>query len=359
MEPMSARTASSVGHISARGGASAAGTARPAAGAASAPLNQHAIDAAARLGHAVADELSQAVSTSKEVIALATMTLFSGGHLLLEDVPGVGKTTLARAMAAAVQARVTRVQFTSDMLPSDLTGVSIYDPSTTSFSFHPGPLFSDVVIADEINRANPKTQAALLEAMEEQRISVDGTTYELPDPYLVMATQNPIDMEGTYPLPEAQLDRFMVRLSLGYPTPEAERALVARASGTDSAAAVTPVCSTEDVRRVRALAAQVRVTDEVAAYTVELLSATRHAPEIRLGASPRAGLALLAIARTSALFDGRTAVFPGDVRWLAPAVLAHRLVLRDVRPDAPVAAQQTEALQRALSQVTAPGSRRR
>lgn len=336
--------------------------ATPASRTAPAPravLNQHAVDAAARLGTAVAGELASAVLTSPEVVALATMTLFSGGHLLLEDVPGVGKTTLARALAAAVEARTTRVQFTSDLLPSDLTGVSIYDPSAASFSFHPGPLFTDVVIADEINRANPKTQAALLEAMEEGRISVDGTTYALPDPYLVVATQNPIDMEGTYPLPEAQLDRFMVRLSLGYPSPEAERALVARTSGTDPVAAVRRVCSLEDVRHIRALSAQVNVTDEVAAYAVELLAATRRSPEVRLGASPRAGLALLALSRTNALFDGRTAVFPADVRSLAPAVLAHRLVLRDVRPDVPVATQQAEALQRALAQVTAPGSRRR
>ncbi|WP_455138221.1 AAA family ATPase [Thermophilibacter sp.] len=313
---------------------------------------------AARLGETLADELTGALSCSREAVALSVMCLLSGGHLLLEDVPGVGKTTLARALGRVVRARVTRVQFTPDMLPSDLTGVSVWDPEARAFTFHPGPLFSDMVLADEVNRANPKTQSALLEAMEEGRVSVDGTTYELPDPYFVMATQNPVEMEGTYPLPEAQLDRFMVRASLGYPAEADERAMLAGVSGADPVARVRAVCDLGDVRRFRDLAARVHVGDEVADYALRMLSATREAPEVRLGASPRAGLALVAISRTHALLDGRTAVFPEDVRSLAPAVLSHRLVLRDAQPGTSQAAQQRATLVRLMTRVAAPRPRR-
>ena len=315
-------------------------------------------EAAARLGERMAEQLAGTLSARTEVIALSVMCLLSGGHLLLEDVPGVGKTTLARALARVARARVTRVQFTPDMLPSDLTGVNVWNPQTREFSFLPGPLFCDVLLADEINRANPKTQSALLEAMGEGRVSVDGTTYDLPDPYFVIATQNPVEMEGTYPLPEAQLDRFMVRASLGYPDAAAERAMLAGMSGADPVEHVTGVCDMADVRAFRNTAARVHVSDEVAAYALAILDATRRTSEVRLGASPRAGLALLAISRTHALLDGRTAVFPEDVRTLAPAVLAHRLVRRDAVPGTPHAEHQRAVLTRLMSQVSAPGSRR-
>lgn len=300
------------------------------------------------------DALDRALSTNRSAIELAVMTLCAGGHLLLEDVPGVGKTTLARALAAAIKGTVNRIQFTSDMLPSDLTGVSVFDQQTRSFTFVKGPLFADIVLADEINRANPKTQAAMLEAMGERCVSVDGTSYALPDPYLVVATQNPVEMEGTYPLPEAQLDRFMTRISLGYPSADAETRMLMAPGGFDPVASVKPLCTTGDIRSVIACTAQIHVDPVVAAYAVRVLNATRSHPDIRLGASPRAGLALLAMSRARALLKGQTAVYPGDIRAMATPVLAHRIMFAQAAGGARPLELQQRLLEQVLATVPAP-----
>lgn len=300
------------------------------------------------------DTLDAALSTDREALELAVMTLAAGGHLLLEDVPGIGKTTLARALAAAIQGDVSRIQFTPDMLPSDITGVSVFNQREQQFTFYKGPIFAQIALADEINRANPKTQAALLEAMEEKRVTVDGTTYDLPRPFTVIATQNPIEMEGTYPLPEAQLDRFMCRISLGYPHPQAEARMLMAPSGRDPLAGMKPLCTTRDILAITDTAAHVHVAPAIASYAVALLAATRESPLTRLGASPRAGLALLAMSRVRALVHGQDAVYPGDVRAMAPAVLAHRIVFSDATVGAGALARQQELLERILRDVPAP-----
>lgn len=312
---------------------------------------------AQRLLHALVDALDGALSCRRGAIELAVMTIAAGGHLLLEDVPGIGKTTLARALAGAVRARASRIQFTPDMLPSDLTGVTVFDQSAKSFTFHPGPLFAQVVLADEINRANPKTQAALLEAMGEGHVTVDGKTYRLPRPFMVIATQNPIEMEGTYPLPEAQLDRFMCRVSLGYPDAEAEARMLMAPSGRDPASGLAPVCTTDELRALAGAAANVHVAPAVASYAVALLDATRTSPLTRLGASPRAGLALLAMSRVRALARGQEAVFPGDIRAMAPTVLTHRIVFTDPQATSAAPSHQAELLEHILADVPAPRGR--
>jgi MoxR-like ATPase len=259
-------------------------------------------------------------------VRLAFVALLSDGHLLIEDLPGLGKTTLAHALAATLGLGFQRVQFTSDLLPSDIIGVSVFDAQARRFEFHPGPVFTHVLLADEINRAPPRTQSALLEAMAEHQVTVDGTTHALPDPFFVIATQNPVDLAGTYPLPDSQLDRFLLRLTLGYPGEAAERALLAGADRRDLIARAAPLLGAEEVLALRSAVAGVHASDALLGYVQALLNRSRQHQGVRVGLSPRAGIALLRVARAYALLLGRNHVLPEDVQALFGAVAAHRLM---------------------------------
>lgn len=261
-----------------------------------------------------------------EAVRIALTVLLAEGHLLLEDVPGVGKTMLAKALARSVDCTVRRIQFTPDLLPSDVTGTNIFDQHQREFEFRPGAIFAQIVVGDEINRASPKTQSALLESMEERQVTIDGTSYELPSPFMVIATQNPVEMEGTYPLPEAQRDRFMARISIGYPSAEAEFAMLDVHGGANPLENITPVAHAHDILKLVELVRTVHVAESVRRYAVELVGATRHHQELRLGASPRATLHLVRAARAAAALDGRDYVLPDDIQALAVPVLAHRLI---------------------------------
>lgn len=269
--------------------------------------------------------LSQAVACEPELIQIVLAVLLAEGHLLIEDVPGVGKTTLAKALAHAIDCRVGRVQFTPDLLPSDLTGGSIYRATTSEFEFRPGPIFNNIVIADEINRASPKTQSALLEAMEERTTTIEGVTHQLPRPFLVVATQNPVELEGTYPLPEAQRDRFLARIEIGYPTAAAELDLLDRVP--NAVDYIKPVTTASALAGLIAEAAQVHASMAAKQYVLDLVLATRQHRDVRLGASPRASINLLRTAKAVAAMDGRGFVLPDDVQFVAVPVLAHRLIL--------------------------------
>ncbi len=259
-------------------------------------------------------------------VRLAFVALLAGGHLLIEDLPGLGKTTLARAMATTLGLDFQRVQFTSDLLPADVVGVSVFDPQTRGFQFHQGPVFTQVLLADEINRAPPRTQSALLEAMAEHQVTVDGITHVLPDPFFVIATQNPVDLAGTYPLPDSQLDRFLLRLALGYPGEAAERDLLAGVDRRDLISQSLPLLDTADVLAARQAVLGIHASEALIAYVQALLARSRKHPGVRVGLSPRAGLALLRAARAYALLLGRSHVLPEDVQALFGAVAAHRLV---------------------------------
>ncbi|WP_411834574.1 AAA family ATPase [Pseudoxanthomonas mexicana] len=272
-------------------------------------------------------------------VRLAFVALLSGGHLLIEDLPGLGKTTLAHALAATLGLGFQRVQFTSDLLPADVLGVSVYDAQSRQFQFHPGPVFTNVLLADEINRAPPRTQSALLEAMAEHQVTLDGVTHSLPDPFFVIATQNPVDLSGTYPLPDSQLDRFLLRLNLGYPNPESERALLAGADRRELIAQAMPLLSDEDVLALRQAVDEVHASDALIDYVQALLTRSRQHPGVRVGLSPRAGIALLRGARAYALLLGRRHVLPEDVQALFSAVAAHRLVAEAEAASTPALAK--------------------
>jgi len=281
----------------------------------------------AEVGGRIAGAISQVLLGKAEVIRLAIVAVLSEGHLLIEDVPGTGKTVLAKALAKTVDSTVSRVQFTPDLMPSDVTGVSVYDRQSSRFEFRAGPIFANIVVADEINRASPKTQSALLECMEERQVTVDGTSYHLARPFLVLATQNPVEMEGTYPLPEAQRDRFLARLSIGYPDRNAEIGMLADRDRTNPLDLLRPVTDAATVSGLISAVQTVHLAPALRQYVVEIVGTTRSVPEVRLGASPRAVLHLARAAKAAAALDGRAFVVPDDVQRLAVPVLAHRLLL--------------------------------
>ncbi|MDN4483972.1 AAA family ATPase [Demequina lignilytica] len=281
----------------------------------------------ADLARSIRTELARVLSGLDRAVDAVLATVLAEGHVLLEDVPGVGKTTLARALGRACDVSVGRIQFTPDLLPSDVTGVSVLRGTDRAFEFRPGPVFANIVIADEINRASPKTQAALLESMQEHAVTVDGQTRPLPRPFLVVATQNPVDMEGTYPLPEAQRDRFMTRITVGYPSGDDEMEMLRTHDRVDPLDSVAVVADAGALAHAIEVVRSVYTSEPARRYVVDLVRATRESPELRLGASPRASLQLLALAKARAAMSGRDHVLPDDVKALAPAALAHRVIL--------------------------------
>ncbi|TGO06150.1 AAA family ATPase [Serinibacter arcticus] len=309
----------------------------------------------ARTGEAVLAEVATAVVGMAPALRTALATVLAGGHVLLEDVPGVGKTLAARSLATALGLDFRRLQCTPDLLPSDITGSLVYDPATTAFEFRPGPVFTGVFLADEINRTPPKTQSALLEAMAERQVTVEGTSHPLPAPFHVIATSNPVEHEGTYPLPEAQLDRFMVRLGVGYLDPAAEAdVLVRRLARREEAARVRAVVDADGVRALQAGVEAVEVDRDVVAYCVDLAAATREHRQVEVGASPRGSQALVLVARALAVLDGRDFVTPEDVKDVAQATLAHRLTLT---PQAWAAGVSPGAVvEQLLTQVPSPAA---
>ncbi|HYN94173.1 MAG TPA: MoxR family ATPase [Pilimelia sp.] len=290
---------------------------------------------------AIVANIEQVIEGKTATVRLALAVLLAEGHLLIEDVPGVGKTKLAKALARSIDCSVRRIQFTPDLLPSDVTGVSVFNQENRDFEFKPGAVFANLVVGDEINRASPKTQSALLECMEERQVTVDGTTYELQVPFMVIATQNPIEMEGTYPLPEAQRDRFTARIAMGYPDVGAELAMLDGHGAADPIFGLRAVADAALVRRLIATVREVHVADAVKQYAVNLVTATREAPELRLGASPRATLQLLRTARAVAALEGRDYVLPDDLQALAVPVLAHRII---PTADAQLSRRTTDAI---------------
>ncbi|ADH98210.1 AAA family ATPase [Salisediminibacterium selenitireducens] len=301
---------------------------------------------------ALIDNVEQVVVGKRREVELSVVALLCGGHVLLEDVPGVGKTMMVRAIAKSIGAAFKRIQFTPDLLPSDVTGVSVFNQKEMVFQFRPGPVMSNIVLADEINRTSPKTQAALLEALEEGSVTVDGETRELEDPFLVMATQNPIEYSGTYPLPEAQLDRFLFKFKIGYPTKSEELDVLNRVENNHPIERIQEVLSLTDVTAMKTDVQDVRVHDSIKQYIIDLVTSTRLHHAVSLGASPRASIALMKAAQAFAFMQGRTYAVPDDVKFLAPFVLRHRMILTS---DAKLSNQTSErVVTEVIEQVRVP-----
>ena len=330
-------------------------SARHAGPDAAAPLGGSLpLSAVADAGKRIATNIEQVIEGKSQAVRMGLTVLLAEGHLLIEDVPGVGKTKYAKALARSIDCSVRRIQFTPDLLPSDVTGVSVYNSEDRAFEFKPGPVFANIVVGDEINRASPKTQSALLECMEERQVTVDGETYHLEAPFMVLATQNPIDMEGTYALPEAQRDRFTARISMGYPDRGAEIAMLDEHAAADPLDELQPVSDADEIRALVGAVRGVYVSDAIKAYAVDLAEATRQAAELRLGASPRATLQLLRSAKAWAALTGRDYVIPDDLQFLLIPVLAHRLLLT---PEAHVAGRSARDVLTRIGQTTAiPGA---
>jgi MoxR-like ATPase len=281
----------------------------------------------AEIGTRLEENIARAVKAPERVVRDLIVALLAEGHVLIEDAPGVGKTALARALARSLEAEYARVQCTSDLLPADLVGTNVFNQREARFEFHPGPVFANVVLVDEINRASPKTQSGLLECMQERQITIDGHPHELARPFLVLATQNPAEYEGTYPLPEAELDRFMVRVTLGYPAAHAEAAMLAEHADADPVEELSPIADVTSVRAAQAALADIEGSEPLRRYVVAICEATRDDDRVELGASPRAGLMLFRASKALAALQGRDHALPDDVQALAPSVLAHRLLL--------------------------------
>ena len=280
------------------------------------------------LADALRANIAKVVVGKEDVVDKVLAALLAGGHVLLEDVPGTGKTLLSRALAASMDGRFSRIQFTPDLLPADVTGMAVFSPKSENFTFKPGPIFANIVLADEINRATPRAQSAMLECMEEKQVSSDGTTYPLPAPFFVIATQNPVETQGTFPLPEAQLDRFMVQLSMGYPTREEQTSILQRFMQESPQESLRPVANAEQIAQAQKAVRSVRVTPELLDYIGALCEKTRALDDALLGASPRAALALMRVSQSLAAIRGRDYVTPEDIKTMAEPVLAHRLILR-------------------------------
>ncbi|HKV24076.1 MAG TPA: MoxR family ATPase [Candidatus Acidoferrum sp.] len=292
--------------------------------------------------------IARAIYGKEEAIQLALITLLARGHLLIEDVPGVGKTTLAQALAKSFHCSFQRIQFTSDLLPSDVLGVSVYNPESREFEFRPGPIFANVVLADEINRTTPRTQSALLEAMNEAQVTVDGKTLPLPHPFLVIATQNPVEHHGTYPLPESQLDRFLMRIKMGYPSHETEREILRKHIHEDSLASLEPVAGVSDVQEMQEAVAGVKVDSSLHDYALEIVNRTRKTDQLALGVSPRGTLMLQRAAQARAFLDGRDYCLPDDFKQLAVAVFSHRVVASARHASLQRKAESTESVLREI-----------